>query len=259
MSQRPLSVVYVTQDCAVALQRSLQSIDDLADEILVVDGGSRDDTMEVARAAGARVLQHSWAGFAAQRQYAVEQAANDWILMLDSDELLTDCGREEIRQVLQQKPEAAAYLLPRYSVFRSRRIRHGDWRHDVVIRLFDRRQGQYDLDELVHEAWRSRGKSAQISCPCLEHHSYVSYAQLLAKAGRYTELNAQKVVARGRSVGPWAPMSHALWAFFRGYVLRLGFLDGVEGGAIAWTTALGAYFKYAIARDLLAAQAGKRR
>ena len=244
-----LSVVYVAQDCAAALARSLDSVAGLAAEVLVVDGGSRDDTVMLAQARGARVVVHPWAGFGAQRQFAVAQAQHDWILMLDSDELLRPEGRAAIERLLEAPVEHAAYYLRRCSYFHGRRIRHGDWAKDQVLRLFDRRQGRYDPTQQVHESWQCSGSLGTVAALALDHYSYGSYAQLLQKMQKYAELNAEKVYARGRPVPAHAPLSHAMAAFVRGYLLRLGFLDGVDGAAIAWTNALGAFMKYAMARE----------
>ncbi|MEY2341899.1 glycosyltransferase family 2 protein [Acidithiobacillus sp. IBUN Pt1247-S3] len=249
MNRLPLSVVYVAQNAAAVLPRSLASVQGWADEIVVVDGGSSDATREIAEGFGARVIDRPWAGFAAQRQFAVEQAQQDWVLMLDSDEVLRPEGREAIQATLMA-PSQAAYRLRRCSSFHGRRIRHGDWAQDTVLRLFDRRRGRYDLTETVHESWHCEGPVGDLGVMALDHYSYTDYAQLLGKMQQYAQLNAQKVYARGRPVAASAPMSHAMAAFLRTYLLRLGFLDGVDGAAIAWTTALGAFMKYAIAREM---------
>ncbi|WP_308389386.1 glycosyltransferase family 2 protein [Acidithiobacillus sp. AMEEHan] len=249
-----LSLVYVAQDCAAALDRSLRSSVAVADEILVVDGGSRDATTTVAASHGARVLQHPWCGFAAQRQFAVEAAGNDWILMLDADEVLRAQGREAIVELLRTGPDAGAYFLRRCSYFHGKRIRHGDWAGDRVLRLFDRRHGSYDLSEAVHESWHCVGPTAELGVLALDHYSYETYQQLLQKMQRYAQLSAEKLVARGRPIAAHAPISHGLAAFLRGYVFRLGLLDGVDGAAIAGTNALGAFMKYAMAREMLQAE-----
>lgn len=248
------SLVYVAQDCSSALGRSLLSAVGVADEILVVDGGSQDDSIVVAESHGARVLQNPWQGFAAQRQFAVEAAKHDWILMLDADEVLRPEGKQAIVDLLREGPKAAAYFLRRCSYFHGRRIRYGDWAKDRVLRLFDRRRGAYDLAEAVHESWHSAGPVAELGVLALDHYSYANYQQLLQKMQRYAQLNAEKLVAQGRRVASYDPMSHGLAAFFRAYLVRLGFLDGVDGAAIAWTTALGSFMKYAIAREMQQAE-----
>ncbi|WP_319803335.1 MULTISPECIES: glycosyltransferase family 2 protein [unclassified Acidithiobacillus] len=243
-------MVYLTYNSSRTLRASLQSITGIGQEVLVVDSGSSDDTLEIANSFGARVLNHSWEGFAKQRNWALAQAINDWVLMMDSDEVLTSDGREKIQQLLQQEPAVSAYFLMRYSVFHGRRINFGDWRHDETLRIFDRRRGAYDPDDLVHESWHCEGKTGNLPGYALAHHSYASLVQLMEKTQRYAELNAQLVKSRGHAISSWTPTTHAFWTFFRAYILRLGILDGVDGAAIAWTTALGAFMKYAIAREM---------
>ena len=250
LNSLPLSVVYITQDAGSILGKSLASVCDIAQEIVVVDSGSLDNTLEVAKSYGAQIFQHSWQGFPAQRQWAVDRATHDWVLMMDSDEVLTKQASTEIKKLLCRQPIVTAYKLRRCSYFHGSRIRFGDWRRDEVIRLFDRSMGNYDPTEVVHESWHTRGDVGRISEMALQHYSYTSYRQLMEKMQHYAELNAQKVYARGHPVSALAPMSHALAAFFRGYVLRLGCLDGVDGAAIAWTIAMGAFMKYAIAREI---------
>ncbi len=233
---------------------SLERVQGLGQETLLIDSGSTDDTLVIAASHGVQILVHPWEGFAKQRLWALSQARHDWILMIDSDECLTPRARSVIQKILSEGPRFAAYTLSRRSYVGSKPIHFGDWRHDEVLRLFDRRLGHYNPHDTVHEAWQTSGNVGRIPGLALEHYSYSSLQQLWEKAQQYTQLNAQKVAARGRPISSWTPMSHALWAFFRCYLLRLGFLDGVEGGAIAWTTALGAYFKYALAREMLTAR-----
>ncbi|MHB1736284.1 MAG: glycosyltransferase family 2 protein [Acidithiobacillus sp.] len=246
-----LSVVYVTKNAGRHFGRSLASVANIADELLVVDSGSQDNTLMVARNAGARIIERSWPGFAAQRQFAVAAAENPWILMMDADEILTDTAAKAIRNaiLIREPAGVAGYRLERRSFFHGKEICHGDWAHDQVLRLFDRRCGAYG-ENLVHEAWETHGTIARIPGCALYHYSYANYGELLDKLRRYATLNAQQVHQRGKALHAYMPMTHALAAFWRGYFWRLGFLDGVEGAAIAWTTALGAFMKYAMALEL---------
>ncbi len=243
-------MVYIAQDAAGILGRSLESVRAIADEIVVVDGGSRDRTAEVARESGARVIVHPWPGFAAQRQFAVEAATHDWILMMDADEVLRTGATAAIQEILAAERPRPAYRLRRCSYFQGKPIRFGDWRHDEVIRLFDRSQGHYLPSETVHESWRTTGATGKILPVALEHYSYSSYAHLLEKTALYSRLGAWKLRQRGRTVRGYMPMGHAVAAFWRSYVWRLGVLDGVAGAAIAWTAALGAFMKYAMALEM---------
>lgn len=248
MAKEPLSVVYISKNSERYLHDSLKSIQYLADEILVVDCGSKDQTVAIAQAVGARVLLQEWLGFAAQRQFAVMAATHEWILMLDTDEILRPTAEGAIRAAIQAG-QADAFALRRQNYIGSKAVRYSEWRNDWVIRLFDRRLGRYDPSVVVHESWQSVGRVSRIRGVSIDHYPFASVSEMLPKLQRYAELNAAKVYARKRPVSTWAPMNHALGAFLRSYVLRLGILDGVEGAAIAWTTALGAFMKYAIARE----------
>jgi (heptosyl)LPS beta-1,4-glucosyltransferase len=249
MSRLPLSVVYITLNAERHLNRSLEKVKPIAAEIVMVDCGSIDQTLSIAKAHDVRVISHAWQGFSAQRQLAVDSARHDWILVLDADEILTESGVEAISKVLSFTSDVASYFLQRRSVFHDRQIYHGDWAHDRVLRLFDRRLGHYG-NSLVHEAWHSSAPSDILPDICLLHYSYANYAELLDKMRRYATLNAEQVLQKRQVPRAYMPMTHALWAFFRAYILRLGILDGVDGAAIAWTTALGAFMKYAIAREM---------
>ncbi|MHB1282115.1 MAG: glycosyltransferase family 2 protein [Acidithiobacillus sp.] len=246
-----LSVLYITKNAGQHFDRSLASVAHIADELLVVDSGSQDNTLMVARNVGARIIERSWPGFAAQRQFAVVSAENPWILMMDADEILTETAAKAIRNtfLIGEPAGVAGYLLERRSFFHGKEICYGDWAHDRVLRLFDRRCGAYG-ESLVHEVWETHGTVESIPGCALHHYSYANYGELLNKMRRYATLNAQQVHQRGKALHAYMPMTHALAAFWRGYFWRLGFLDGVEGAAIAWTTALGAFMKYAMALEL---------
>ncbi|MBU2832978.1 glycosyltransferase family 2 protein [Acidithiobacillus ferriphilus] len=245
-----LSVIYITRDAGCLLRASLDSVVPLGAEIFLVDSGSTDDTLTIATEMGVKIIQRPWPGFGAQRQFAVESAANDWILMLDADEILRDQACAAILDVVRSSDPHVAYALRRYNYLHGKAIRHGDWSRDYVVRLFNRRYGHYRPEDMVHESWHGQGETRRMPGYILDHHSFPSYADMLDKLRLYATLNAQQVHQRGKVLRGYMPMTHALAAFWRGYFWRLGFLDGVEGAAIAWTTALGAFMKYAIALEL---------
>ncbi|MGC9215900.1 glycosyltransferase family 2 protein [Acidithiobacillus sp.] len=245
-----LSVIYITRDAGRLLRASLGSVVPLGAEIFLVDSGSTDDTLTIATEMGVKIIQRHWPGFGAQRQFAVELAANDWILMLDADEILRDQARSAIVDVVRSSDPHVAYALRRYNYLHGKAIRHGDWGRDYVVRLFNRRYGHYRPEDTVHESWYGQGETRRMQGYILDHYSFPSYADMLDKLRRYAALNAQQVHQRGKVLHAYMPMTHALAAFWRGYFWRLGFLDGVEGAAIAWTTALGAFMKYAMALEL---------
>lgn len=245
---QPLSVAYITRDAARCLAASLESVRALSDDIVLVDCGSRDETLAIARRFGARTLHRDWSGFGAQKQFAVEQARHDWVLVLDADEILLPEGRPAIRAALAADALPAGFVLPRRNFLHGRHIRFGDWGRDRVLRLVDRRLGAFTPDP-VHERWEARGPVRLLDAP-LAHYSFENYKAMLAKLDQYSDLNAQRLAARGRRVRAHEPLAHAAMAFLKGYVFKLGFLDGVEGAAIAVTAALGSFMKYAKALEL---------
>ncbi len=244
-----LSVVYISKNGEKHLSQSLASVQELADEILLVDCGSTDQTTTIANNFGARVLHQEWLGFGGQRQFAVKSARHDWILMLDTDEILRPDARKLIFSTISESSATGFYLL-RQNYIGRKPIRYSEWRNDWVLRLFDRREGSYDIQAKVHESWQCSGPTQRLPGVSIDHYPFASLKEMLPKLQRYSELNAEKVYARGRPISAWAPMNHGLSAFLRSYILRLGILDGVDGAAIAWTTALGAFMKYAIAREM---------
>lgn len=249
MIRQALSVVYITLNAERHLQKSLESVRHIADEIVMVDSGSSDQSIDIAKTFCARIMSLPWQGFSVQRQFAVDSASNDWILMIDADEILTESGVQVISQVLKRTIDSAAYSLRRRSMFHGKEIRHGDWAHDDVIRLFDRRQGHYG-SSLVHESWHTSGPQRSLSGISLLHYSYNNYEELLNKMRFYAVLNAEQLANTDKKLSEYMPMSHAFAAFWRAYIGRFGILDGVDGAAIASTTALGAFMKYAIALEI---------
>jgi len=243
-----LSVAYITCNAARCFSDSLASVVELTDDIVVVDSGSTDDTLAIAARFGARTQVRAWPGFGPQKQFAVEQARHDWVLILDADEILPPSTVAAIKQSLVSDDSPSGFLLPRYNFFHAKRIRFGDWGKDAVLRLVDRRRGRFSTD-VVHERWLADGPVRRLNAP-IAHYSYENYKAMLTKLDHYSDLNARALVARGRTVGRNEPLLHALAAFLKGYVFRLGFLDGSEGAGIALTTALGSFMKYAKALEL---------
>ncbi len=251
-----LSVVYITLNAERLLQESLESICTLTDDLVIVDAGSTDETLRIAENFGARIFRRPWPGFGLQKQFAVEQARHDWVLILDADEVLIPASIHSLKLALSTPALPAGFLLPRHNYLHGKRIRFGDWSRDRVLRLVDRCQGQFSQNK-IHERWLTDGPVRLLDAP-IAHYSFPDYKSMLAKLDQYSDLNAQQLLDRGAHIKATAPMSHTLAAFFRGYIFRLGFLDGTEGAAIALTTALGSFMKYAKALELQQTQRENR-
>ncbi len=210
---------------------------DFCDEIVVVDSFSGDDTAGIARAMGAHVLQRAFDGFRSQKQYAVEQARHDWVLCLDADERVGDALRASILEARDGGfRDAAGYRFPRLSDYFGRFLRHGNAYPDRVLRLFDRRRGGWRGTREVHEAATVDG-AVETLAGDLVHYPYRSLEVQLAKTQRYARMMAEYDHARGRRATLTGLILSPAWRFWRGYLLRGGFLDGWHGLVYAYVRA----------------------
>jgi glycosyltransferase involved in cell wall biosynthesis len=215
-----------------------------ADEIVLVDGGSRDRTVEIARRFGCRVSEQPWQGFARQKQLAVDRCRNDWVLILDADERVPPETAVSLRQLtLGDDCPTAAFSFTRRNIFHGRWIRRCGWWPDRVTRLVDRRRGRFST-RLVHEQWLADGPVEPLEAS-LEHRSFRGYADLLVKLQRYSSLSAREMLAAGDTARWWSGPAHGLWMFISTYVLQLGVLEGFDGFMISAMNAGGSFMKYA--------------
>lgn len=196
------------------------------DEIVVVDSGSEDRTRDIARAAGARVIEHAWEGYGRQKNFAMEQAANDWVLSVDADEIVTPELRAGIEKALAH-PECNAYEVTRRNRFMGAWLRHGEGYPDRIVRLFDRRAARWSEDP-VHEKVLTMARVGRIDGDLL-HESAETLASYLDKQNRYTTLQAEALFGQGIRPSAVKLVLSPLVRFLKFYLLRAGFLDGVPG------------------------------
>lgn len=237
----PLSAVIITHNAAALLEACLQSLA-FADEILVVDSGSTDGTVELAQSHGAKVVQKEWLGFGPQKQFAVECAVHDWVLCLDDDERVSEALREAIVTELRS-PRGSVYAMPRCNRFLGRWLRHGEGYPDWSVRLFDRRAARWS-DDTVHEKVATSAPALRLRGDLL-HESAEDLERYLEKQNRYTSLQAQQLHAEGRSAGVLQLVLAPLVRFVKFYFLRLGFLDGVPGLVHVSIGCMNSFNKYA--------------
>lgn len=216
------------------------------DEILVLDSGSNDRTVEIATKLGARVVEASWHGYAAQKNIAAELAANDWILSLDADESLSEALEAEIWHIKKAGAEFDGYTMPRLAQYLGRWILHSGWYPDRKVRLFDRRKAKW-IGEFVHESVKVEGPVGHLKSNLL-HFTCNSLSEHVRSIDSYTTLAAQEIAARGSPVPVRTLLLDPPWTFLRTFFFRLGFLDGVEGLAIAYMAAFYNFVKYMKAR-----------
>jgi glycosyltransferase involved in cell wall biosynthesis len=236
-----LSVIIITKNEAANVRDCIESVA-WADEIIVVDSGSTDDTVSVARQMGALVYVHAdWPGFGPQKNRALSYARNEWVFSIDADERVTPQLRSEIEQAMN-KPVADGYYCPRLSQFCGTFIHHCGWYPDYVLRLFRRGAGRFS-DNLVHESVLLTGNSSKFKSPLL-HYSYLTTQDVERKVEHYSSAAAQQMFDAGRSSGKIDAVLRGGWAFVRTYILRLGMLDGAAGWRIARMNARTTYLKY---------------
>ncbi len=227
------------------IARAIESLR-CCDEILVLDSGSVDRTMELAEKLGARVLESPWRGYAVQKNWAAEQSANDWILSLDADEALSEALEGEIWNLKKNGPKHDAYTMPRLAQYLGRWILHGGWYPDRKIRLYNRHKAKW-VGDFVHESVQVRGRVGHLESNLL-HFTCDSLSEHLKSMDRYTTLAAEELVSRKAHLGWSHLIFDPAWTFVRTYVLHYGFLDGIEGLTIAYMAALYTFLKYAKAR-----------
>ena len=236
-----LAVTVITRNEAKRLRACLDSVA-FATEIIIVDSGSTDGTVALAKEYGAKVTQTlDWPGFGAQKNRAVDLATSDWVLSIDADERVTPQLREQILAAIARN-DHAAYAISRRSSFCGQYMRHSGWYPDRIVRLFRRGSARFSGD-LVHESLQVRGSVGQLDGDLL-HESFDDFESVLDKVNRYSTAGAQALHAKSVKGSFGKALGHAWWAFLRTYIVQRGFLDGKLGLALAISNAQGTYYRY---------------
>lgn len=244
----PISVAVVAENEEDRLPDCLESVA-FADEIVVVDSGSKDNTVSIARDFGCKLLAQEWLGYARQKQYAVDHCKHDWVLILDADERIPERTKKEIVRLFSfsEQNKYGGYIFSRKNYFHNRWIRHCGWWPNQVLRLVDRRQGRFS-DNIVHESWICDGEIKKLD-HAIVHHSFRNYADMINKMQAYSTLAAKEMAQNGRHARWWLPLTHGLWMFIRTYFLELGLVEGFDGFMISLLNAGGSFLKYAKLRE----------
>lgn len=244
----PLSLIVITRDAAHELAQCLASAP-FAAETVVVDSGSRDDTVALAQRMGARVIARAWEGYGPQKNFAVGEARHDWVLCLDADERVSPALAAAIGALFANgAPGAAAYAMARRNRFLGRWLAHGEGYPDWNTRLFDRRRARWS-DDPVHERVVADGPVVRLAGDLL-HASAESIADYIEKQNRYTTVQAEAMHARGERASALSIVLSPVARFFRFYVIKLGFLDGAAGFAHIAIGAFASFLKYVKLRAL---------
>ena len=240
-----ISLVVITFNEEKNLARCLDSVKDVADEIVIVDSNSTDNTVIVAAKYNARVFQQAFIGYGEQKNFGTQQASNNWILSLDADEELSPQLKKSILE-MKSGPACNVYEMPRITNYCGKWIRHCGWYPDRQTRLYDRTKGKWE-EKKVHEYWRPDSftdKKGLLKGDLL-HYSFTSISQHLKKIEKYSELAAIAAVADGKNVSLLKLALYPKWRFITDYILRLGFLDGFYGFIICRLSSYAAFVKYA--------------
>ena len=235
-----LSVVIITKNETVNIVDCVKSAL-FADEVLVLDSGSSDDTVKLAIAAGARVIETGWPGFGPQKNRAIDASLGKWIFSLDADERISTSLKDEILTAIKENTYDV-FDVPRQSLFVSRFMQYSGWRPDRTSRLFKRGAARF-TDNQVHEHLKTSVKVGHLN-ESIIHYSYRDLPTVLDKMNHYSTAGAQDLKAKGKKSSLFSAITHGAWAFFRTYIIKLGFLDGPEGLILAIANAETTYYKY---------------
>ncbi|MFL6274896.1 MAG: glycosyltransferase family 2 protein [Blastocatellia bacterium] len=236
-----ITAIVITFNEEANIARALASLE-WADEIIIVDSESRDRTTEIARQFTERVIVRPWPGYSAQKNFATAEAIHDWIFSLDADEVVSEALRREIESLKQvAAPAVAGFEMPRLTFYMGRWIRHSGWYPDHKLRLYDRRRARW-VGDYVHEGIEVDGAVSRFAGDLL-HFTVDDASEHHLRIDRYTTLAADADYAKGKR-GALAPIIFSpLLTFIRSYVFKLGFLDGLQGYAIARFAAHYAFLK----------------
>ncbi len=241
-----LSVCIIARDEEANIERCLRSVS-WAEEIVVVDSGSVDGTVDICMKYRCRLVETEWLGFGRTKRLAADSASNDWILSIDADEEVTERLRESILGILRS-PEYNGYRIKRRSFYLGREIRHCGWGNDSPLRLFNRNYGNFN-DSIIHERVILSGPEGRIDGPLL-HYTYPDLASHVDRINRYSTLGAKEAFSRGKRSSMCGALVRGFLKFVKMYFIQLGILDGLHGLLLSVNSGYGIYLKYIKLRDL---------
>lgn len=241
----PISVIITTYNEADNIGKALNSVAGWVSEVLVIDSFSTDDTVQIAQAKGAKVLQRKYQGPADQKNWAIPQAQYEWILLLDADELATNELKEELVGMIKTPAKISkdAYWIRRNNYFLGQQVRFSGWQGDKVVRFFHRDKARYN-ELQVHEEIATEGLNVGILNGRLDHYTFRSLDHYLDKTRRYARWSAQDHAKKTKSVGYFQLFTKPFFRFFKHFVLKQGFRDGKVGFIISCVMAWGVFLRY---------------
>lgn len=237
-----ISVIIITKNEEKNIGKCLKSVE-WADEIIIVDSGSQDETLHICRQFTDKIyVTADWPGFGIQKNRALSFASCDWILSIDADEFISEQLRDEILSVINSAGKHTAYAIPRLSSYCGRLMHHGGWWPDYVVRLFLRESSKFSED-LVHERVITSGSTGRLKNH-LRHVAFENLDEVIDTINRYSTAGAAMMKSKGKKSNLLSALAHGFWAFFQTYIIRAGFLDGREGFMLAVSNAEGTYYRY---------------
>ena len=247
MPKPKLSVAIITKNEEDRLPKTLEAIKDLADEIVVVDSGSTDRTVEIAKAYGAKVFVEDWKGFGPQKQSAFEKTTGQWVLFLDADEVPTRELKEEIKRVLEN-PKAEGYFIKRRAVYLGKKLRFV-WANEWLLRLVKRSAAPRWVGK-IHERLLLDGKTEKIKRGELLHYTYRNLSEHLEKVFKYAKIGALEGFERGKKSSTLKVLTAPVYTFLKYYFLKLALLEGYRGFLIAAIAGIHSFVKYSLLKEL---------
>jgi hypothetical protein len=244
----PLSVAIITKNEAENIRACLQSIS-FAGQIILVDSGSTDSTLQIAVEFGCEVYSEEWLGFGPQKQLAIEKCRLPWILILDADERIPLDTADIIKKIVTDaNVKEAGFSFPRKNYFQGRWIKHAGWWPDRIVRLFRKDKGRMTA-AIVHESVEVQGTVGLLNVP-IEHFTESSLSKIIQKIDKYSTLGAEAAFKAGKTSSAFSAFMRAFFTFNQDYFLRMGILDGEQGLTLAVTDAVNKFFKYAKLSEL---------
>lgn len=249
----PISVCIIAYNEEAKIAGCLDSVIFFDDVVVLIDSKTTDKTAQLARAFGCRVFSEDWKGDGPQKQSAIDKSKNNWVLLLDADERLASDSLRIIKDLFPGENQVEAYSFKRRSYISNRIISHSGWWPDRVTRLFDKKICR--MKGITHSSLDVTGKTIPLNA-VIEHYSYKDYSHLISKMNTYSSWMANELYENNKKITYLTPLTHAFWMFLRTFIIKKGFMDGLDGLVISLSNAVGSFFKYA---KLLELQRNRKR
>lgn len=236
-----ISAIIITKDEEHSIRECLQSISWI-DEIIVVDSGSKDQTLKICKEFKAKIFTKSWQGFGPQKNEALKHAEHKWILSIDADEIITPELKKEIIAITKSNNSSEAYSICRRSFYCGRLIKFSGWQSDFVVRFFQKKYCKFSND-LVHEKVLVNGVTSKTKSYMI-HNAFENFEEVIKKINVYSSLSASMFYKKNKKSSLKKAIFHAFWSFIKTYIIKLGFLDGKYGLMLSISNAEGTYYRY---------------